>query len=164
VTAFSQSSRHLVNRVVSKIDPEKTSNIIEYGAGDGVVTKQVLKSIKKPCKVFAFEPNENFYSELRSIDDKRLFVINDVAQNTHKYMNGTKADLVLASMPFSWIKNKSTLIKNMHDRLEKDGKFIIYHQYFPIGLIKPLSKHFNKVKIEYELKNFLPCFIITCEK
>ena len=158
------SSRYVVDRVLKKIDFENTSTVIEYGAGDGAVTKAVLKRMDKKGKMLAFEPNREFSKYLKRTRDRRMRVISDTAQNSYKYLNGARADLVLASIPFSRMWNRHILLKSISERLNKDGRLIIFQQHTPFGLKKSLQKHFSRVQVEWEPRNVPPCFNFVCEK
>jgi phospholipid N-methyltransferase len=163
IAAVLPSSRYVVNKVIKKIDFSNAKMIVEHGAGDGVVTKEIVKRMRKDARLFAFEPNDEMYAKLTRINDKRVTTVKDFAQNSGKYLSG-KADLMLASIPFSMIGNRRGLLRSLSDNLKEDGKLIIFSQYNPDKLKKDLPAHFSRIETDVELRNVPPAFMFTCQK
>ncbi len=163
VAAISPSSRYVVEKVLKNIDFKRVSAVIEYGSGDGIVTKEVLKRLRLGGRFFAFEPNEELFQQLKMIKDNRLVAVKDLAENSQRYVKGD-ADLILASIPFSKISRRSKLLRAMSQELRDDGRLIIYAQHNPVRLRKDLPKHFSKVEMQFEPRNFPPCFIFVCQE
>ena len=164
VACFAPSSKHIIDKVVKQIDFKTALSIIEYGAGDGVVTKEIVKRMRTDAALVAFEPNEDMFSELTSITDKRFTAINDVAQNSSLYIAAMNADLILASIPFSIIDDTPALLESISQRLKQSGKMIIFHQYNPLKLKNVLPQFFRSITMEFEPRNTIPSFIFVCEK
>ncbi|HMS52577.1 MAG TPA: rRNA adenine N-6-methyltransferase family protein, partial [Chitinophagales bacterium] len=60
--------------------------IIELGAGNGCITKELLNRMHPDSQLFSFEVNENFCTMLNStIQDERLHLINDSAEHLTQY-------------------------------------------------------------------------------
>ena len=77
--AIAASSKYAVKRIVKEIPPVCRS-VIEYGAGDGIITKKILDKLPTDGKIIAVEINHGFVGKLREIKDARLEVsANDVA-------------------------------------------------------------------------------------
>ncbi|MEQ1499954.1 MAG: methyltransferase domain-containing protein [Parcubacteria group bacterium] len=166
VGAISRSSRHVVKRVLSEVG--SVSNVVEYGAGDGVLTKELLKVLHPEGKMLVVELEEGFVEVLKKINDPRLIVVKgkmqDVAQNLNKY-GFEKVDLVLSSIPFSLIekKERNMVVENTFNSLKPDGKFIVFHQYSTL-MSGYLKKYFYEIKVSFELRNIFPCFIMVAHK
>ena len=167
VGALTISSRFVVNEVLRNIGPE-FKHIVEYGPGDGVVVKAILKKLPPDGKLAVIELNKKFYEELLKINDSRLAVINgsiiDLSKDLMKNTGLPKIDAVVSSVPFTYFKpsEKEEVIRNTHREMVEGGVFIVY-QYTP--LVRPiLRKLFKKVFTKLELRNFPPSFIMVAEK
>ena len=160
ISAVSPSSRFLIARVIRRISFERVRIVLEYGAGDGAMTRAILRRLHPTGRLIAFEPNSAFCQNLKNIQDQRLHVIQDLAENDQEHLNGKlgDVDLVLASLPFSKMKrDRLKFFKNLSQCMTRDASFIIFNQYVPFKLRSDLNIYFQKVEIEMELLNFPPC-------
>ncbi len=169
VGAIASSSQFLVKSMIDEIDFHKSSCIVELGAGQGNITKDLLRKLPKKSKLLTFEINKKFVKDLRKIKDKRLIVIEDSAENLEKYLlrNGfKKADYIIGALPITlWPKKiVNTLLKNIKYSLREKGKYIQYASY--LRHYQLFVKHFkNKnIKLKYTLLNIPPTFIYVCRK
>lgn len=162
VAALTPTSRFGIRKVLNKIDFSERSIIVEYGPGDGVFSRELLKHMTKDSKLILIETNEDFVKELQAIGDQRLFVFRESAENISKVLShaGEKhADYVISGIPFSHIPEnvRHEIITNTHSSLRGGGKFLIY-QYS--HKIRPyLRQKFSDIRSEIEPRNFLPLFI-----
>ncbi len=167
VAAISPTSRYAAGRIVQKIK-EGHKFIVEYGAGDGAITKEILRKIPADGRLIAVELNKNFVTELEKINDKRLIIINsdvtDVSRNLAK-LGLPRIDAVISGIPFSYINSemRKEIIKNTYNALTDSGVFIVY-QHSPL-ILSRLEAFFKKdVRLYFEPRNFLPYFIMAAEK
>lgn len=84
VGTFTQSSRLLAKAIAQEIDG--SLHIIEFGAGMGAVTTEILKRLPVNSRLTCFEVNAHFCKHLLRINDSRLKVINDDAHNCETYV------------------------------------------------------------------------------
>jgi phospholipid N-methyltransferase len=161
VGAVTRSSRFVVDKVVSEIRPSD-KKIIEYGSGDGVVIKALLKSLPKDAELTGLEPNDNFIKELSRINDSRFNAVQDYAVNFSK--NLKDIDVIISSIPFTFIKpeEREEIIKETYRALAPGGKFIVY-QYSHLAL-PLLKKYFSKVETSMEPRNMPPYFFMVAYK
>lgn len=166
--AVARSSPYVVKRVLKLIKGRPLNQVIEYGPGDGVMTLEILRHLPPNGKLLAVEINPEFLKMLRKVPDPRLQVIDakiqDISQNINTY-GFDKVDLVLASIPFSFLPKteREKIVEATEKVLAERGMFIIFHQSYSI-MAKPLKKTFGQVKIQFEPRNFMPCFIISATK
>ena len=161
VGAITTSSSFVVNKVLSEIRPTDKI-IVEYGPGDGVVTRPLLKLLAKDAQLISIEPNINFYKKIKRIRDKRLEVINGYAGKTEKKISNV--DVAISSIPFTLMskKDREEIIKFTHKILKPGGKFIVY-QYST--LVKPiLKKYFKTIETSLEVSNLPPYFFMVAQK
>lgn len=167
VAAIASSSKYVVKRVEEAL-PFNLNFIVEYGPGNGIMTKALLKRLSPAGKYLAIEANKNFFDGLKQINDKRLIPEHGLAQDVAKFFSAHKlasADAIVSSIPFTLLtkQERHDLLKTTRDILMPQGKFIVFHQYSTFPL-KELRQHFREVKVRYELRNIFPCFIFYCTK
>lgn len=168
VGAIARSSRFVVKAVLELIAGRTLHQVVEYGPGDGVMTRELLKHLSPNGKLLAVDTNPEFLKILKKINDPRLQVvegtIQDVSKNIKKY-GFDKIDLVISSVPFSYLSatEREEVSRTTKRALAPDGIFIIFHQYSAL-MAKPLQKFFSQVEINFEPRNFLPCFILSAVK
>ncbi|MFZ2522863.1 MAG: rRNA adenine N-6-methyltransferase family protein [Minisyncoccia bacterium] len=168
VGAVSRSSRYVIKEVLKNIDDTKLDVVVEFGPGDGVLTTELLKKVSDKGKLYAVELDSNFVKELRKIKDDRLVVIEEkmevVAKHPYKY-GIKKADLVVSSIPFTFInkKDREGVVGEVNKMLSSHGQFIIFHQY-SLLMYRLLKKYFRDTDNYFEPRNILPCFIMVARK
>lgn len=166
VGAITTSSRYSIKKVLKAIEPGHKF-IIEYGAGDGIVTKEILRLLPKNGRLIAIELNSEFLKELELIKDERLQIINGdvlILSKKLEQLGLPRIDMIISNMPFTLLKKqqKEAIIKHTQEALVDGGVFLTY-QYSPI-LLPLLKKYFSKVKIDFELRNFPPYFFMIARK
>lgn len=167
VGAVSSSSRFVIRRVLKEIHAGDYKNIVEYGPGDGVLTRELLKLLPRKGRLLVVETDKNFLSSLNQIRDKRLTVVEgrmqDVSKDLKKYIKDV--DVVVSSVPFSMIKKgeREDVVKYTWRSLNSGGKFVVFHQYSTI-MSKYLEKYFGNVDEAFEPRNIFPCFVIVSVK
>ncbi len=166
VAAVASSSSYVVNRVISKID-DGLNLIIEQGSGDGVMTKALLTKLSPDGALILIETNPEFVKQLKKIEDKRITIFFGTVQDFYKKIdaNHSKADLVISSIPFSFLKTseRDEVIKKSFEVLSDSGSMVIFHQY-SLLMHKYVKKYFKHVSIFFEPRNVMPCFIIFGKK
>jgi len=63
------STEYVSKKMTEKVDFRKDINIVELGAGTGVITKKILSKMNSNSKLFIFEVNEKFLPDLKLIKD-----------------------------------------------------------------------------------------------
>ncbi len=163
------SSRFLIDKMLMNIDFKRATCIVEYGPGTGCVTSEILRRARKDARILCFEINKKFCGHLRkSINDDRVLVINDGAENVNKYLRKFKiahADCVISGLPFTNLRldAKHSIIKETKNTLRANGKFVTY-EYILISLKKHLKHYFSKISMKFVPLNMPPCFVFVCEK
>ena len=167
VAAFVASSKFVVRNVGRHIQ-KPIQMAVECGPGEGVMTRRLLEHLSLEGMLLAIESNKEFVSSLKSIDDPRLYIIEGRAQDiiTHAKERGMNAiDLVVASIPFSFLKSSERLqlVRDIHNLLAPHGTLIIFHQYSPL-MYRTVKKVFGNASISFEARNVPPCFIMIGQK
>jgi phosphatidylethanolamine/phosphatidyl-N-methylethanolamine N-methyltransferase len=109
IGTFTRSSRFLAKEMAKEIDG--VGHIIEFGAGTGSVTSEILKHLPESGRLTCFEINPRFCKHLERINDPRLKVINDDAKNCERYVDSIEC-IVSGKMEhyFQEVKMKLVLL------------------------------------------------------
>ena len=168
VGAFTPSSNFVVKQILKKLPHHSRTCIVEYGAGDGVITKALLEHMPRDGRLVAIEMNPRFIASLKKIHDSRLEVIHgDVLKVCRglSNLNLPRIDAVISGIPFSFLHSseRHLVAQRTFEELSEHGRFILY-QISPLML--PYLKRYFKKKIDLslEVRNFPPYFIMTAEK
>jgi phospholipid N-methyltransferase len=166
VAAISSSSRYLVKTVLKELRGE-CKLIVEQGAGDGVLSRELLKKMSKDGKLILVEQNKEFLKILKKIKDSRIIIYEGLAQdfNYQEFTGGEKADYVISSIPFFYLteSERKLVSKKAYENLKTGGKFIIFHQY-RLLMKEHIEKFFTKTKFKFVVMNVFPCFVIIGKK
>src|SRR3989338_6598150 len=82
VGALTASSKYTIRAMLKRVKGTPHT-IVEYGAGNGVITKKMLDLLPKDGTLIAIETNVELLKELRAIIDARLKIVHgDVAKHS----------------------------------------------------------------------------------
>jgi len=154
VGTFIESSKLVARTMAREING--SLHIIEFGAGTGSVTAQILKNLPENGRLTCFEINPKFCEYLRRINDPRLKVINDDAGNSEKYVDCFEC--IVSALPLAIFEKSKR--ENILDIASKSKRYIQL-QYTPL-LKKKFEDYFPDVKSRFVPLNFPPAFIYVC--
>ena len=166
VGAITLSSRYVIKKVIGEIKPHY-KYIVEYGAGNGIMTRKILEALPKDGRVVAIELNKEFIKELHTIKDPRLTIIHGdvryIVRNLHTIAL-PRIDMVISGIPFSFIKPeiRKEIINRTCESLAPHGTLLLYQ--YTLMLIPTLKKYVRSVKVHFEPRNFPPYFIMVGQK
>ncbi|MBT8219555.1 MAG: hypothetical protein KJP00_07015 [Bacteroidia bacterium] len=161
--ALFETSKRVEREICTNLPEGDNKVVVEYGMGHGNITKEILKRLAPTSKLYAFEVNEEFCKYVsRTIDDPRLVIVNDGAQNLHKYVTDPIHGFV-SSIPFTFFSKEmaASIIQSSYDALE-EGYFFCQILYSKLHY-----KKFNTVFDDCYLRKFvgLPMeYIYHCRK
>jgi phospholipid N-methyltransferase len=166
VGALTVSTKYVVRGVARQID-EDHRFIVEYGAGDGILSKSLLKRLPDDARVTAIELNDHLFDELGRIRDPRFHAIKGDAialSRRPETFRLPRIDAVVSSIPLTFVdpRRREELIRNTYDALVRGGVFVVY-QYTPF-ILRLLGKYFRKLTTDFEPRNIPPYFIMRAEK
>lgn len=167
VGTVTPSSRFLCQAMLKGIDFSQAKLIVELGAGNGVLTRHILKKMDSDAVLLSFEVQANFCELLRKIDDDRLVVIEDSAEHLADYLkqyNRVEADHIISAIPFVILPKElaKNIVSTCRDHLAADGRFAQVHYS---TILKSLyDEVFPKVKINFTPLNIPPAFVFHCSK
>ncbi|MCK5557186.1 MAG: hypothetical protein KAJ01_02330, partial [Candidatus Hydrogenedentes bacterium] len=109
VGAVVPTSHVAVKRLCSRIDFDKARVIVEYGPGTGVFSKFILRRMSPESKLILVEINSEFCEILRRINDTRIHVFQDSAEDVGRILKEcgeNAADHIISGVPFSILSKK----------------------------------------------------------
>lgn len=166
VASIAPSSRYTVRSLMKKLPPQ-LHVVVEYGPGDGVVTKEILKHMPPHGRFAGIEMNPLLSRNLEAIGDPRFTLIRgDVkdASGQLAALNFAPADLIISSIPFTLFtpEERERTIRATHDALDQNGVFIVYQ--YSLLMLPYLKKIFPHVEWTLEPRNLPPMFIMVAKK
>ena len=132
--ALYQTSKQIEKEICSKIDHD-TKVVVEFGTGLGNITQRILDNLPPDGKLYSFEVKAEFLEDVKAlIQDDRLVLINDGAQNFDKYVK-EEVDCFISSIPVTLIPKEVVMLA-----LEKSYVALKTGKYFA----KYCIRHFTK--------------------
>jgi phospholipid N-methyltransferase len=160
------SSLYVVRQIIQRI-PADAKYVVEYGPGNGVITRAILERLPPDGMLAVIERNTQFIEGLlcMAADDPRLMVLQgDVVEYSKdlRIAGLPRIDAVVSGIPFTFIKpdDRNTVVQSTYDALARAGVFLVYQtsRFFAGPL---LQRYFSYVVISHALWNFPP-YIIMC--
>lgn len=166
IPALGFSSKPAARRIARDITGEHKV-VLEYGAGNGIITREILKQAHPSARVFAIELKDKLIRDLKKIDDPRLAIIHGDVKKTLRDLNKLdikKVDAVISGIPFSFLKKpvREEIIKDTYNALKPGGIFIAY-QVTP-ALLPILKKIFKKEAEWYIAPLNVAMFVMIAQK
>jgi len=163
IGALTPSSKRFVKDLLSRI-PLTVRTVVEYGAGEGVVTAALLKKLPDNASMVAIDTNNELVKHLQRIRDPRLLVYHGRVQDflVDEKRKVEKADLIISSIPFTFLSpsDREFILSKTAKLLKEDGIFLIYQFNPTIG--RKLRQYFKVSKEELMLSNWPLYTIFTC--
>ena len=162
------SSRFLSKKMLRKIDFNNADVLVEFGPGNGAITKLILENLSPKAKLICFEINENFFNQLQELNHPQLIVLKASAENIEvelKRLDLGKVCHIISSLPLTIIPDEVSdkVLEKSFRVLENKGTFIQYQ--YSLSYFKKLKKVFkDSILLEFEPLNIPPAFIYHCKK
>jgi phospholipid N-methyltransferase len=137
--------------------------VVEFGAGTGVYTGEILKRLRPDARFLAFEIDPNLAAILSErFEDRRLQAINDSAENVENYLNGAKVDVIVSAIPFTSLPEdaKESVFRAAARALAPEG-VMVQIQYSTV-LQRDLTRRFASVRRRLSPLNIPPAFLYAC--
>jgi phosphatidylethanolamine/phosphatidyl-N-methylethanolamine N-methyltransferase len=163
---FTRSSTALCEAAIDRIDFNNTRVIVEFGAGDGVITKHILKRLHSEGKVIAFEVSEDLCADMRAIGDPRLVVAQDSAKNIRHWLDkigADQADHIVSAIPFAALPQElgKAIVRAAKDNLQTGGCYSQVH--YSLKTKSYYEEVFSKVDARRVWANLPPAWVLYCQ-
>lgn len=154
------SSQFVTEKLLAPIDFEKARLFVEYGAGVGNISIEILRRMHRDAKLVVFEINEDLVNFLKEeYDDKRLITSDRSAADVEDVLrenNLGQPDYIISGIPFSTMPQNiaEDIMHATKSILKPDGKFLVYQVRSKVlDFLKPNFKHIDR---SYEIVNMPP--------
>ena len=160
------SSPFLIKRVLRRIDWATARVIVEYGAGVGTFTSEILRRMRPDAVLVVFETNDEFVRYLGdTLRDPRLHIVHGSADQVSAVLERLgrgPADYVISGIPFSTIPEdkREAILRSTREALRPRGALIVYQ--FTRRILPSLERVFGRVSSEFEPRNILPAQLFYC--
>jgi phospholipid N-methyltransferase len=165
---FLPSSKALINSIVKVSNLNSANHIVELGSGTGGTSTGILSKMNPNAQLCIIEIDQIFTEYMaKNIDDDRLIICNDGAQNLIPILDELcwkHVDVVISGIPFSTLPNETAeqIIENIYASLKPGGLFVAYQLRDQVSqLATPL---FGSPQIQWQYKNLPPMRIFTWKK
>jgi len=149
-----QSGRMLARKMADEVG--ESVQVVEFGAGTGPVTREILKRLPDRGCLTCFEINRELCQCLERIGDPRLRVINDDAAHCGRYVE--QPDCVVSGLPLTLFGSEAR--ETILGIACRSGRYIQL-QYTP-ALSKDIRRYFSEVELKFVPLNFPPAFVYVC--
>jgi phospholipid N-methyltransferase len=167
IGAIAPSSKYLANNIIRHMDFKENQIILEFGSGNGAITKQILKQMPSSSRLISLEINDPF---LKHCENKFKVYSNFEIYNHSaiefdsllKQLEIDKVDYLISSLPLAILPKADLdiLFKKIPEYLINNGSFVQYQ--YSLNKYKFLKSVFNSVKLDFTPINLPPAFIYKC--
>jgi phospholipid N-methyltransferase len=165
IGSITPSTQYLANKMVEGIPWDDSRTIVELGAGTGVITEAIMKSMSPNTTLILFE-KDPLFRHLLLTKYPHAMVVQEAKklQYTLHAQNIKKADLIFSSLPFTVLKKKERdqILNNVYESLDHGGRFIAYQ--YSLRMRTEFASYFPDNKIKFVPLNIPPAFIFHCQK
>lgn len=149
--AIRKTPKIVITNITNNIDTNLKSKIVEFGAGKGEITSEVLKKypIIEQVKYYAFETDPSLVSYMKKAFPE-IKIINESALSINNTLNANeKFDYFISSIPLSFYSKKeiTEFINILKTKLSNDGKILIILN--AVWLIPLLKKLLPEAKVQF---------------
>lgn len=158
IGSIASSSGYLTRKIIKGIDFGKRLNVLELGAGDGVITKEILSRMSPDSQLYTYENHAGLAALLGDIRDTRLTIKGECVSKLSQ-LDDNYFDVVISSLPLALFETsfKNKIYENIQNKLHSTGTFIQYQ--YSLYDYKEIEKVFHNCKIDFCLFNLPPAFI-----
>ena len=167
VASVVPSSRTMIKKVAGRMDLRTRRVVVEFGAGEGCHTREILARMTDDSRLLLFEldPVLALHLEEQFHDDQRVTVLNANALELSEKLaeHGlSHCDYVVSGIPFSILESRSkrALLRQVYEVLSPapHSAFIIYQVTNELRT-RGHCDHFARAESQYCLQNIPPMFI-----
>ncbi|HNS20292.1 MAG TPA: rRNA adenine N-6-methyltransferase family protein [Sedimentisphaerales bacterium] len=149
-----QSGRALASRMADEVGP--SVHVVEFGAGTGPVTREILRRLPANATLTSFEINRDFCRCLEEIDDPRLEVVNDDALRCDRYVD--QPDCIVSGLPLTLFDGQAR--EAILAIARRAGRFV--QLQYTTAITRDLRRYFSDVRLQFVPLNFPPAFVYVC--
>jgi phospholipid N-methyltransferase len=168
IGSIQPGSKYLIEECLKDVKFKKNQIILEFGAGNGNFTEEILKRIPSNTKLISFETNKIFFDycseKFRAYKNFEIYHCSAEKFNILPAIKGNKVDYIISSLPLSLLKQEliESIMNKVIAHLRPRGCFIQYQYSF--GKYFFLKNKFKDIKLNFVFRNIPPSFVYKCYK
>jgi phospholipid N-methyltransferase len=141
------------------------SLIVEFGAGSGVYTRELLRRMGPEARLIAFEVDEDLVAGIRAeLDDPRLQLVAGSAEDVEQYLDGTDVDVLVSALPFTSLPGEvRRRVLDLSPKILGPRGVMLVLQYSPF-IQRELQRRFANVERRISPVNVPPAFLFRCSQ
>ncbi len=160
------TSKRAVEDLLNMGDLGRARIVVEFGAGTGVYTAGILQRLAPGARFLSYEVDGAMAAAVsRSLPDPRLEVVHASAENVRGHLEalGSKADIVVSSLPFSTLPApvRKEILDAARDALAPGGVFLVLQ--YSKTVLPQLERRFPRIRRRFSPLNVPPAFLFACE-
>jgi phospholipid N-methyltransferase len=167
VGTFLRTAKNVSKSMVKHAAVSECNTILELGAGDGAITKYILKDLKADAKLIIFEVNPTFCEKLSKIEDSRIILIQTSAEEMVTELETLgikKVDAIISAIPFVNLPESLTLkiVSICKNLLNPNARFVQIH--YSLILKKLYTTIFENLEVDFIPWHIPPAFLFIGKK
>lgn len=158
------SSVALAKKMTADLSWENINEAAELGAGTGVITSEIIRSMKPETKLHVFEKDHEMRKKLKE-QYPNTFVHEDAREIIKSIGNREGSlDAIFSGLPFAnFHRNiRVEIVEEVYLALRPGGVFVAFQ--YSTQMKKTFHQYFRTVEVSFVPKNFPPAFVYICEK
>lgn len=162
IGSIAPSSPQLAESMLQNVDWNATHVIAELGAGTGVMTRAILKRMKRGSKLLVFEIENDLREGLREETGLEIYADARFLPDVLMRRGLRRADLVVSSLPFTVLPHDVTnsVLDGVGQSLADDGVFVAFQ--YSLHMKGAFEKLFDSVETRFVMMNIPPAFVYEC--
>lgn len=112
-------AQNAYNAIISTITLNKEDSVIDFGAGTGLLSRQIASHVKE---LLAIDSSEKM---LEKLDEFKINNIQTLHQDICEFQTDKKFNAVVSSMTMHHVKDLDKLFDTLYNLLDKDGYIAI---------------------------------------
>lgn len=169
IGAVAPTSRGVARRIARLAAVERAQRMVEFGAGTGAITSELLAAMPDDGRLWAYEIHPPFVQHLRAaVGDPRFNVLETSAEAIGELRDREAPDgfdAIVSSIPFSLIGPEQTpvILRAARKALRPGGRFVAL-QYHPRFLAPFLRDEFGRIEREVYPWNIPPATLLSARR
>lgn len=153
------SSNYAGRKIAQNLPTGNPNDIfVEFGGGEGSVTRAVLNKLGPEQQLYTFEINPAFCENLRNIGDKRLHIFNRDALEFPGYLPKAPVS-VFSVLPLALMhkQKKRALLDSVQENLVPGGEYL--QLQYSLRDFSLVGEYFQNMQKKFIWRNFPPAYI-----
>ena len=139
--------------------------IVEFGAGSGVYTHELLRRMGPDARLIAFEVDASLVARVQAeTDDPRLQLVAGSAEDVEQYLDGAKVDILVSALPFTSLPGAvRRRVLDLSPQILTPRGVMLVLQYSPF-IQRELQRRFAHVERRISPLNVPPALLFRCSQ